>query len=115
MLRYLIIMLAAVLVIPAVRAQPPADQELEPVPAPPDIPEPMENGQPIEPEVTIIHKEKETIKEYRINGILYMVKVTPLVGKPYYLIDRDGDGRLESRRTGIYDDGQVPQWILFSW
>jgi hypothetical protein len=115
MLRYLIIILAVVLVFPAVRAQPPSNQELEPVPAPPEIPESMESGQPIEPEVTIIRKEKETIHEYRINGVLYMVKIVPVVGKPYYLIDNDGDGRLESRRTGIYDDGQVPQWVLFSW
>jgi len=115
MLRNLIFILAALLVLPAAQSQNPAEDELEAVPAPPDIPEPMESGQPIEPEVTIIHKEKETIEEYRINGLLYMVKITPVVGKPYYLIDRDGDGRLESRRTGIYDDGLVPQWVLFSW
>lgn len=115
MLRNLIFVLAALLFLPAVQAQSAAEDELEAVPAPPDLPDPMESGQPIEPEVTIIRKEKEVIEEYRINGLLYMVKVTPVIGKPYYLIDRDGDGKLESRRTGIYDDGLVPQWVLFSW
>jgi len=90
-------------------------QDLEAVPAPPEIPEPLQSGEPIEPDVTIIHKEEGVIEEYRVNGILYMVKVTPKVGKPYYLIDRDGDGSLETRRGGIKEDPSVPQWILFSW
>lgn len=90
-------------------------EDFEPVPAPPDIPEPLESGQPIEPEVTIIRREKETIEEYRVNGNLYMVKIIPIVGKPYYLIDRDGDGRMEKRMSEIYDTDTVPQWVLFSW
>jgi hypothetical protein len=116
MKRILIPVLSVFLILPAAFAQTAADEEeFEAVPAPPDLPDPLESGQPIEPEVTIIRREKEVVEEYRINGNLYMVKITPVVGKPYYLIDRDGDGRLESRRTGIYDDGQVPQWVLFSW
>jgi hypothetical protein len=103
------------LVLPAARAQSAAEQEFEAVPAPPDLPDPLESGQPIEPEVTIIRRDQQVIEEYRVNGLLYMVKITPALGKPYYLIDRDGDGRLESRREGIYDDGLVPQWVLFSW
>lgn len=117
MLRNLIFVLTMMLVFPAaaVAAQAADKGELEAVPEPPDIPPPMESGTPIEPEVTIIHKKKETIEEYRVNGMLYMVKITPVVGKPYYLIDMDGDGKLETRRGGIYDNGLVPQWILFSW
>jgi hypothetical protein len=38
----------------------------------------------LEPQVTIVKKETETREEYRIKGKLYMVKVTPAVGKPYY-------------------------------
>ena len=112
----LITALSFLLYFPAAFAQSSAsDEEFDAVPEPPELPDPMESGQPIEPEVTIIRREKEVVEEYRINGNLYMVKITPVVGKPYYLIDSDGDGRLESRRTGIYDDGQVPQWVLFSW
>lgn len=84
------------------------------VPAPPALPDPVESGQALEPEITIIRKDDETITEYRINSNLYMIKIVPFVGKPYYLIDRDGDGIMEGR-TSIYDDIIVPQWVLFSW
>jgi len=96
-------------------AQDKGNDQLEPVPAPPEIPDAVQSGQPLEPEVTIIHKQEATIEEYRVNGNLYMVKVTPKVGKAYYLMDMDGDGSLETRRRGIRDDMSVPQWVLFSW
>lgn len=87
----------------------------EAVPEPPVIPQALESGEVIEPEVTIIRKEEQVIEEYRVNHRLYMVKITPKVGKPYFLIDRDGDGRMEARMSEIYDDFVVPQWVLFSW
>lgn len=91
------------------------EEEFATVPAPPEIPDPLESGEPIEPEITIQHRADATIEEYRVNGMLYMVKVTPKIGKPYYLVDRDGDGRMEARMSEIYDDITVPQWVLFSW
>ena len=107
---------AVLLLAPAwVLAQKPDDQKLEPVPSPPEIPDAVQSGQPIEPEVTIIHKKEATIEEYRVNGNLYMVKVTPKVGPVYYLLDMDGDGNMETRTRGIRDDMSVPQWVLFSW
>ena len=92
-----------------------ADEEFAPVPLPPDIPDPLESGQAIEPQVTIIRREQAIFEEYRVNGRLYMIKVTPAIGKPYFLIDQDGDGRMESRRGEIYEDSLVPQWVLFNW
>ena len=89
--------------------------DLESLPDAPPPPDPVESGEPIEPDVTIIQKAEETIEEYRINGHLYMVKVTPNIGKPYYLLDSDGDGRLEARMSEIYSDFVVPKWVLFSW
>ena len=82
---------------------------------PPDLPDPIQSGQPIEPEVTIIQNEDKLIEEYRVNGNLYMVKVTPSIGPAYYLIDQDGDGKLESRTSRLGSDTRVPQWILFQW
>ena len=32
-----------------------------------------------------------------------------------YLIDRDGNGTLETRHKGPYDPVIVPNWVLFSW
>jgi uncharacterized protein DUF2782 len=87
---------------------------LEPVPEPPELPDPLETGENIEPQVTIIKKDDAVVEEYRLNGILYMVKVTPSIGPPYYLIDNNGDGQLNHRRHEL-DDVIVPQWILFRW
>lgn len=92
-----------------------AGAEDEAVPQPPVLPEPMESGEAIEPEVTIIQREDAVIEEYRHNGRLYMVKITPSAGKPYYLLDRDGDGQMEARMSEIYDDFVVPQWVIFRW
>lgn len=96
-------------------AEEPADSGLQELPEPPDLPEQMRSGETIEPEVTIIRREDATIEEYRINGRRYMVKITPVVGKPYYLVDKDGNGSLETRMTDIYNENAVPQWVLFSW
>ena len=67
---------------------PPADTE--DVPIPPKIQE-----EQIIPTVTIREEDDRMIEEYRLDGQVYMVKVTPNVGIPYYYIDTNGDGRLE--------------------
>lgn len=70
----------------------------------------------LEPDVTIINRGEEgTIEEYRVNGALYMVKVVPVKGAPYYLIDSDGDGNLETRRDNLDPDVVIPRWTLFRW
>ena len=65
-----------------------------------------------DPEVTIIQKPHMTITEYRSGGRVYMVKVDPDVGPPYYLIDRNGDGEWDDR---MGPDVTVPQWTIFEW
>ncbi|MEN8178234.1 MAG: DUF2782 domain-containing protein [Pseudomonadota bacterium] len=94
--------------------QPFAEEAGSAVSEPPEIPPALVDGEAIEPDVTIIKKEEGTVYEYRINGQLYMVKVQPVVGPPYYLVDRDGDGEFDSRST---EPGEisVPQWILLRW
>ena len=67
------------------------------------------------PEVTIKEHQNRTVEEYRLNNNLYMVKVTPFHGKPYYLVDDDGSGDMEMRRNAEGMDNRVPQWTLFSW
>lgn len=88
--------------------------QFEAVPEPPDLPDPVESGEVLEPEVTIIQRDDAVIEEYRVNGKLYKVKVTPSVGPVYYLVDRNGDGQME-RMSDIYNDYSVPQWTLFEW
>ncbi len=83
-------------------------------PEPPDIPPPVVSGETLEPDVTIIKKEEGTLYEYRVNGLLYMVKVVPQLGPPYYMLDRDGDGEFDSRGSDP-TNVSVPQWVLFRW
>lgn len=89
--------------------------DLEDIPEPPTLPDPVESGEAIEPQVTIIQRDDATIEEYRINGVLYKVKVIPVIGPAYYLVDNDGDGQLESRVNDINRDIPVPQWLIFTW
>ena len=64
-----------------------------------------------EPQVTIIKQTEQTIEEYRVGGRLYMIKITPKVGPPYYLVDDLGDGKFARQNT--LDSGlRVPRWVL---
>jgi hypothetical protein len=65
----------------------------------------------LEPQVTIIKRGEDKVEEYRMNGKLYMLKVTPPHGVPYYLIDNAGDGawmRQDSLDSGL----RVPMWVI---
>ncbi len=69
----------------------------------------------LEPEVTIIHRGGEMLEEYRINGRLYMIKVTPRKGIPYFLVDSDGDGNFELRQNELAPEMLIPQWTILRW
>jgi hypothetical protein len=84
---------------------------LQPLPEPPPPPPGMEPDPALEPEVTIRRRGKETIEEFRIQGRLYMIKVTPAHGVPYYLIDENGRG--DFTRRDSYDTGtRPPMWVI---
>ncbi len=91
-----------------------AELEYAPVPEPPQLPDPVESGEALEPEITIIQRDDATITEYRVNGNLYKIKVDPVIGEPYYMIDLDGDGVMEPL-SNLSEDVIVPQWVIFSW
>jgi len=69
----------------------------------------------VEPEVTITHNHDDIIEEHRVNGHLFMIKVTPRKGFTYYLVDTDGDGSFDSRKNELDEGLLIPQWTLFSW
>jgi hypothetical protein len=78
----------------------------------PDIPAPPGMVDPdLEPQITIVQRGDDRIEEFRVKGRLYMIKVTPPHGKPYFLIDQRGDGQMRK-----YDDlspnFQVPLWVI---
>lgn len=71
-----------------------------------------ESAAPEEPAVTITTEQGEGIEEYRANGKLYMIKITPKHGKPYYLVDERGDGKF-ARQESLDSGLRVPRWVLF--
>lgn len=106
--RILLSTILALLAGPSAYAQQrPAD--LQPLPeAPP--PPPMVDDLP-EPQVTIVKRGEDTVEEFRVNGKLYMMKVTPPHGKPYYLLDDQGTGNW-SRHDGADSRLRVPMWVI---
>ncbi|NDU85583.1 MAG: DUF2782 domain-containing protein [Ferrovum sp.] len=62
-------------------------------------------------EVTIVEKQETRFEEYRINGRLYKIKVTPKIGPPYYLIDEEGHG-LWHRHDALDNNFQPPRWVI---
>jgi len=85
------------------------------VPEPPELPAQIVSGESMAPDITITRKAKENITEYSVNGSVYMVKISPTSGPAYYLVDTDGDGSLETRRSALEDGMNIPQWMLISW
>ena len=86
--------------------------QLEPLPEPPAAPEGYEPDAATEPQVSIIKRGEDTIEEYRVNGELYMQKVTPSHGISYYLVKQTVDGGW-SRMDGPGERIAVPHWVIF--
>lgn len=117
MMRTLILSaLLCALAFPSIAAEAPRKSPANPVvPAPPPLPENysptprVPDTEELEPEITIQTRGTEIHEEYRYNGQLYMVKVTPARGKPYYLIF---DERGTSRRSDLEPDVTIPTWVI---
>lgn len=107
-MRRLLIPFLFALALPALAQNRPAD--LQPVPEPPPPPG-FQPDPALEPQVTIIKRGEDRVEEYRINGRLYMVKVTPPNGVPYYLVDDKGDGRM-TRQEAMDSGLRVPMWVI---
>jgi hypothetical protein len=98
-------------------AQPVLAEQQSDIPPPPPGSADQRGQEEIEPEVVIIQREDKTIEEYRVNGQLYMIKVIPRNAPPYFLLDNDGDGTMESRlgASDLEPDIMIPRWVLFRW
>ncbi|MBE0612458.1 MAG: DUF2782 domain-containing protein [Burkholderiales bacterium] len=96
--------------LPLAAQQPP---KLEPLPEPPPPPPGLALDPALEPQVTITKRGEDKVEEYRINGKLYAMKVTPPHGVPYFLIDEAGNGVM-SRRDSFDSGLRVPQWVIHS-
>ena len=75
------------------------------------------NDEELEPTVTIKEQGEVTVYEYRLNGLLYGIKIVPKNAPAYYLVDTDGDGFMDWRRNDLKSPemNRVPAWVLFRW
>ena len=104
-MRYLILLSSLILSGAAVAAAP-TDR-------PPGL-KPVPDGAPSAndaPPVTITPSNQGRVVEYRSHGKLYMLKVIPKVGKPYYLIDQKGDGQF-ARQDSLDSGMRPPMWVV---
>jgi hypothetical protein len=85
--------------------------KLEPLPYIPPPPGMVDAD--LEPQITIKKQGEDRVEEYRIKGQLYMIKVTPPHGKPYYLVDQKGDGMMR-RHDDLSPNFVVPMWVIHS-
>ena len=111
-MRRALLMCALLLALPVIaqeKAKTPSG--LEPLP---EVPPPppgvnLDAGPEVEQRV-VIRPEGESI-EYRVGGRLFMIKVTPKIGAPYFLVDVKGDGSFV--RQGELGSGvRPPQWVI---
>jgi hypothetical protein len=105
-MRFLFLLLLGSFSLCAFAAKPVPDN-LEPLPPPPVMDGTSDN----EPEVTITKETEQTVEEYRAGGKLYMIKIIPKVGKPYYLVDDRGDGKF-SRQESLDSGVRPPRWVI---
>ena len=91
------------------RARPPGTMPLDEPPPPPAI---VQADPALEPQVTVRTEGDQTIQEYRINGRVYMQRVTPRHGRPYILTDQRGDGTFTRQDNTLDNGNRVPQWVL---
>ena len=104
-MRYPVLLLTLLLSGLAVAATP-SDRPPELKPVPDGAPGPDDA-----PAVTIKPSSQGRVVEYRANGKLYMLKVIPKVGKPYYLIDGKGDGQF-ARQESLDSGMRPPMWVV---
>lgn len=88
-------------------------------PPPPPIREPLppkviDPSDQLEPEVIIRREEGAMIEEYRSGGVVYMVRIVPVVGPAYYLVDTTGDGLLDTRHEHM-NPVKPPHWKIIEW
>ena len=72
-----------------------------------------EDAPAADPDVTIRQDGDKTIQEFRQNGFLYAIKITPKNGKPYFLVRADGSEGNFIRSD--QPDMLIPSWETFSW
>lgn len=107
MRRTILILFSALALNVAAQTRPP---KLEPIPEPP--PPPTSLDESLDPQVTITRRGEDKVEEYRLSGKLYMLRVTPPHGVPYFLVDNTGDGTWVRQPGSLHSGVRVPMWVI---
>ena len=105
-----LLMLLAVIALPAAAQSPALPPNLQPIPEPPPLPAGTVD-EDSEPQITITQRGQDKVEEYRASGKLYMIKVTPPHGVPYYMVDEKGDGVM-TRKDTLTSGTRPPMWVI---
>ena len=111
-MRLLSVLLLACLAGTAFAGDTPKTPQYKPLPPPPAMDQNAPDSD-LEPQITITEKKDVLIEEYRSGGKLYMIKVTPKVGPPYYLIDEKGNGDFTRQGGPLGPEVSPPRWVIF--
>jgi hypothetical protein len=104
-----------VLVLPAyaqsvARERPPGTMPLDEPPPPPAL---VETDPSLTPDVaTRTNNSGDVVQEYRVNGRVFMERITPRYGRPYVVMHDRGDGTF-TRQDNPLDTLRAPQWTLW--
>ena len=85
--------------------------DLQPLPDVPPPPPGVNLDADSDVEQRIVVRPEGQAVESRVGGKLFMIKVTPKIGKPYYLIDNKGDGTF-ARQEGLDSGIRPPMWVI---
>lgn len=102
---------------PPITPPPPPPLTTQPqdaAPPPPALDPAVPVNPDLEPQVTITRRGTDTVEEVRVGGRISYLKVTPRIGRPYYLVPNTGGTqflRFDSLDFGV----RPPMWQLFSW
>ncbi len=69
----------------------------------------------VPPGIVIQPRPEARAQEYRARDRVFMIRIWPAKGPPYFLVDLDGDGRLETRRSDLDPEVLTPQWVVGRW
>ncbi len=122
MIKRLPTVIALLLIAPWLHAQQTQDEQpevhspppiREPEPLPPKVTDPDDE---LEPEVVIRREEGHRVEEYMSGGQVYMIRIVPDVGTPYYLIDTTGDGNFDEQLSvDQFHRVHPPHWKILEW
>lgn len=63
-------------------------------------------------DIEIVAGEDRTIFEYRVNGVITMIKIVPKNGRPYYMVPADGAAHF---RSLDHSKKLYPSWVVLEW